>query len=151
MLDGALIALQAFAVAFLALHDWIPLGRLNDLKAVQAADSRGRLAVVTLLSAAPFAYGLAASLDNAGDGFPDWLLVWLWVSYGLLALGAIRAWWLPYFLFKEPKRAARYRAMFGSTHAFLPERNGIRPNTLHVVFHAAVLAVLILLAVQTVV
>ena len=58
----ALVALQALVVAFLALHDWAPLGRLNDVRAVQAADSRGRLVVVTLASTLPFAFGLWATV-----------------------------------------------------------------------------------------
>jgi hypothetical protein len=36
--------------------------------------------------------------------------------------------------------------MFGNTHAFLPERNGIRPNTLHILLHACTAATLVLLA-----
>jgi hypothetical protein len=36
--------------------------------------------------------------------------------------------------------------MFGRTHAFLPMRHGIRPNTLHVGFHVVVVVVLVLLA-----
>jgi hypothetical protein len=34
-------------------------------------------------------------------------------------------------------------------HSILPERNGIKINTLHVIFDAAVLAILITLAVVT--
>jgi hypothetical protein len=37
--------------------------------------------------------------------------------------------------------------MYAATHAFLPERNGIRPNTLHVFFDIVTLAILIDLAV----
>jgi hypothetical protein len=36
--------------------------------------------------------------------------------------------------------------MFGATHAFLPERHGIRPNTLHISLHVAMVGVLALLA-----
>ena len=36
----ALLALQLFHVLFLSLHDWVPLGNLNDLKAVRAANGR---------------------------------------------------------------------------------------------------------------
>ena len=36
-LVSALIALQLFVVVFIALHDWVPLGKLNNLAAVQAA------------------------------------------------------------------------------------------------------------------
>jgi hypothetical protein len=39
--------------------------------------------------------------------------------------------------------------MFGATHAFLPERNGIRPNTLHVILHVATVLLLIMLCVLT--
>jgi hypothetical protein len=49
----------------------------------------------------------------------------------------------------QSSRAARYQAMFGQTHAFLPERNGIRPNTLHVILHAATLTTLVVLGALT--
>ncbi|MGH7017669.1 MAG: hypothetical protein ACRED8_11400 [Caulobacteraceae bacterium] len=144
-----LIGLQVFVVAFLGLHDYVPLPPLNDVAAVQAADSRSRLAAVTLLSALPFALGLLATIDYAGRGLPGWLMWWLWVSFGAVFLGGIRAWWVPYFLTEEPVRVARYRAMFGATHAFLPERNGIRPNTLHIVLHLSLVAVLVVLGMLT--
>lgn len=35
-----LIWLQVFHVLFLALHDWIPRGPLNDVKAVRAQNSK---------------------------------------------------------------------------------------------------------------
>jgi hypothetical protein len=50
---NALLALQTFIVLFLALHDWIPLGTLNNLAGVRAADSNAKLFTTTLLSAAP--------------------------------------------------------------------------------------------------
>ncbi len=106
-----LIGLQAFVVAFLALHDWIPLGRLNDVKAVQAADSRLRLIVVTFVSTLPFALALAWTIEHAKTPFPGWLNWYLWISYGLVLLG------------------------------ILPEHNGIRPNALHVLFHLVVVAI----------
>jgi hypothetical protein len=36
--------------------------------------------------------------------------------------------------------------MFSRTHAFLPVRNGIRPDTLHVTLHVVILAIVLLLA-----
>lgn len=62
-------------------------------------------------------------------------------------MGELQAWWIPYFFRSDPARAARYQTMFGNTHAFLPERNGIRPNTLHIILHVATLATLAVLAV----
>jgi hypothetical protein len=140
-----LFALQCFHVLFLALHDWIPLGTLNDVKAVRAADPVRKLVVGTLISLTPFAIGLAGSAIYFDRAYPAWLLWWLWISYGLLFVGELKAWWIPYLFRPEPERAARYQAMFGATHAFLPERNGIRPNTLHVVLHLVTLGTLVVL------
>jgi len=39
--------------------------------------------------------------------------------------------------------------VFGATHAFLPERDGIRPNTLHLILHLATLTTLIVLGTLT--
>jgi hypothetical protein len=36
--------------------------------------------------------------------------------------------------------AKRYQARFAGTYAFLPERNGIRPDALHVAFHIGLIA-----------
>ncbi|HEX3672889.1 MAG TPA: hypothetical protein VHU87_01325 [Rhizomicrobium sp.] len=141
----ALVALQGFVVLFIALHDWVPLGRLNDVKAVQAADSRVRLVSVTLLSTLPFAIGLAATAWYADTRFPGWLNWWLWISYGTALYGLLRAWWIPYLLVPNPVRAARYRTMFGRTITFLPERNGISPNVLHVTLHIVIVAIAVLL------
>lgn len=146
---GALFALQCFHVLFLALHDWIPLATLNDVKAVRTANPGRKLAAGTLISLAPFAIGLGASAINLGRVYPAWLFWWLWISYGLLFVGELTAWWIPYLFHPEPERAARYQVMFGATHAFLPERNGIRVNTLHVILHMATLSTLVVLAALT--
>jgi hypothetical protein len=142
----ALFVLQVFHVLFLALHDWVPLGSLNDVTAVREENSRGKLIRDTLISTTPFAFGLAASGVYLGQPYPIWLLYYLTISYALLFVGELQAWWIPYFLRPDPARAVRYEAMFGNTHAFLPARNGIRPNTLHIILHVATLAILLILA-----
>jgi hypothetical protein len=145
----ALIALQVVQVAILWLHDWVPLGPLNDVRQVQAEDTRARLVRVTLIQSLPYTLGLIFSVTYQRTGHPAWLWTWLWVSYVLLFVGELRAWWLPYLIRPEPERAARYDKMFGGTHAFLPRHNGITPNTLHCVLHAATAGTLIALAVAT--
>jgi hypothetical protein len=147
---GALLGLQCFHVLFLALHDWIPLGSLNDVKAVRLANPIHKLVGGTLISLTPFAIGLCASVVYFGGAYPSWLLWWLWISYSLLFFGELKAWWVPYLFVSDPVRAARYQSMFGATQAFLPERNGIRPNTLHVILHLATLTTLFVLAALTV-
>ena len=71
---GALFGLQCFHVLFLGLHDWIPLGRLNDVKAVRAANPGRKLLLGTLVSLAPFAFGLAVSAYYLGRSYPHWLI-----------------------------------------------------------------------------
>src|SRR5579863_4245049 len=93
----ALFVLQVFHVLLLALHDWIHLGSLNDLKAVRAENSLGKLIAGTLISATPFAFGLAASAVHLGQPYPAWLLDYLAISYVLLFVGELQAWWIPYF------------------------------------------------------
>lgn len=144
-----LVSLQTVQVAFLWLHDWIPLGALNDVAAVRKTDPLPRLIKVTLIQSVPWTIGLFYTLRHLATPFPDWLWWWLWISYGLLFCGEMRAWWVPYWFRPEPQRAERYQLMFGNTHAFLPERNGIRPNTLHVLLHACTAATLVTLAVMT--
>jgi len=148
MID-ALIACQLVVVLFIALHDWIPLGRLNNLQGIRAADTTGKLLFVTLLSTLPFAIGLAASAYYATAGFPMWLMWLLWISYGAGLYGMLRAWWIPYLFVSDPGLVERYRVRFAQTHAFLPTRNGIRPDTLHVCFHVVVVMTLILLCALT--
>ena len=149
-LIATLIALQTFVVLFIALHDWVPLGSLNDVKAVQAADSTTRLVTVTVLSTLPFAVALAGSIYYGDHALiHGWLFWWLWISYVAALYGLLRAWWIPYLFVPNPVRAARYQAMFGRTHAFLPAHNGIRPNTLHVILHLVIVAIVVLLATMT--
>jgi hypothetical protein len=148
-LMDALVALQLFVVIFIALHDWVQLGPLNNLAAVQRSDPTSKLILVTALSTLPFAIGFAASAFYARTGFPGWLMWWLWISYVTGAYGALRAWWIPYLLVEDPARIERYRIRFAGTHSFLPVHNGIRPDTLHCVLHAVILAILVLLGVVT--
>jgi hypothetical protein len=75
--------------------------------------------------------------------------MWLWISYGALLVGQIRAWWVPYLLVPEPERAARYQVMFGKTHSFLPKRNGLVPNTAHILLHLATVGTLFVLLTRT--
>jgi hypothetical protein len=145
-LQLALIGLQTFQVFFLALHDWIPLGRLNNVAAARSENPGGRLLRTTVISTVPYAVGLAFSIADFGRSYPGWLMYWLWISYVLLFLGQLRAWWVPYLLIPDPQRAARYRVMFANTWAFLPERNGIVPNALHIILHISTLATLVVLA-----
>jgi hypothetical protein len=144
-----LILLQVVHVAFLWLHDWIPLRPLNDVEAARRADGARKLAIVTAVSSAPFTLGLIFSLVHLRGPLPYWLLAWLWGTYGLLFAGAFRSWWWPYLIRPDPERAARHVELFGRTYRFLPVRNGFAPDTLHVAYHLVIVATLVMLAVAT--
>jgi hypothetical protein len=146
--DSVFLAAQAYVLLFLLLHDWVPLGSLNNFTAKRRADPLAKRVLVTLLPAAPVGVGLSLCTSNFARPYPHGLLILLWITYGALLYGLLRAWWIPYLLSPDPARAARYRTIFAGTHRFLPERNGIAPDTLHTTFHAVVLAVLGMLLVR---
>jgi hypothetical protein len=141
-----LLILQALQVGFLWLHDWVPLGSLNDVAAVRKEDSLRRLLIVTLIQSVPWMFGLVYSALYFDQTFPEWLVHWLCITYSLLFLGQLRAWWIPYLIKPDPARAVRYQRMFGKTHSFLPKRNGLVPNTAHMMLHLATFVTLVVLA-----
>ena len=148
LVEVALLGLQLLQVLFLWIHDWIPLGGLNDVASVRSQDTTMRLIVVTLIQSIPFTVGLLSSVVYFGRPYPYWLYMWLLISYGLMLIGQLRAWWVPYLFRAEPERAARYRIMFGKTHSFLSMRNGLVPNTAHIMLHVATAATLLVLFVN---
>jgi hypothetical protein len=148
-LEILFLALQAVNAAFLLFHDWIPLGPLNNLRAIQSQDSLFHRLWVTLLPGVPAALGLGYSLHFFERSYPEWLEWLLWLTYVTLFAGLLRAWWIPYLFRADPTRAARYQIIFAGTHTFLPRRNGLAPDTLHTLFHLACVACLLLLAVRT--
>ena len=148
-MQHALVICQALVVTFLALHDWVPLGKLNNVAGPVAVDSPGRLALSTAVSTLPFAAVLIVSAVFVSVAYPKWLLWWLWGTYLACCYGILRAWWIPYLGTPDPQRAKRYSIRFAGTHSFLPVRNGMRPDTLHVAFHSLVATTLALLAIIT--
>lgn len=53
---------QSYVVLFIALHDWLPLGTLNNLAGIRAVDTRVQLLLTTVLSTLPFGVGLVGSI-----------------------------------------------------------------------------------------
>ena len=144
-LEVLFLALQLFNVLFLLLHDWVPLGRLNNYAAKKHEDTMQHRMIVTLLGALPAGVGLYFCARNFAHHYPHWLGMYLAITYGIFFLGLLRAWWIPYLILPDPVRAARYQIIFAGTHAFLPRRNGIVPDTLHTIFHLSSVATLVLI------
>jgi hypothetical protein len=137
------LALQTLVVVFLLFHDWVNLGRLNNLAAIRSQDTLLHRLFVTLLPGVPAAIGLFFSARYFGQSYPPWLEMLLWITYGVFVLGILRAWWIPYLFVRDAERSARYQIIFANTHRFLPERNGMAPDTLHTLFHVATMATLV--------
>src|ERR1700742_869580 len=93
MIATLLIVVQALQVAFLWTHDWIPLGRLNDVAAVRAADSTARLVRITLIQSLPFTVLLALTLARLYGARIPGLATALWIGYAILFAGELRGWW----------------------------------------------------------
>jgi hypothetical protein len=146
--DTTFLALQTLVVVFLLFHDWIPLGRLNNLAAIRSEDTLQRRVFVTLLPAVPAAIGLFFSAKYFGQSYPNWLEMLLWITYSVFLIGLLRAWWIPYLFLTDADRAARYQVIFAGTHTFLPKRNGMAPDTLHTVFHVVTLSTLVAISVR---
>ena len=144
-LEITILSLQAFILVFLLVHDWLPLGRLNNNAAKRTEDSLLHLAFNTLLAAVPAGIGLFYCAHSFGRPYPHWLTMFLWIMYGLFLYGMLKAWWIPYLFIPDAQRATRYQTIFADTHAFLPMRNGIVPDTLHVSLHMATVLLMVLL------
>lgn len=59
---------------------------------------------------------------------PAWLYMGLWISYGLIFVGQIRACWIPSFSLGNrtcPMLSDDVQQMFSNTHHFLPIRKGL--------------------------
>src|SRR5208282_4780076 len=91
-----LLWLQVLQVAVLLLHDWIPLGRLNDLPAVRRLHRLPALLAGTAISSLLPSIGLALTLIYLKSGWPIWLYKYLLAAYGFLFLGELEAWWIPW-------------------------------------------------------
>lgn len=143
--EVSLVAGLCLIFLFMLVHDWVPLGQLNDVQAVADTRSTQELVVVTAVGTGQIVLLLALVLFFIGKRYPMWARLWLIIHQGFILAGALLDWWIPYFFgYGAAERVERYNAMFGNTHAFLPVNNGIVPNTLHVLFHTTLLLCFIL-------
>lgn len=125
---------------FMVLQDWVPLGTLNDVLAISEARSKSELIMVTLIGVIQIIILITLAILFVGRRYPIWAKLWLIIHPTFIFAGALLDWWIPYlFGYGAEERAERYADMFENTHSFLPEMNGIVPNTLHTIFHTILL------------
>jgi len=128
------IILQIILFFFMTLHDWIHLPPFTNIRALEKhSTTKGRLinsAVFGLFILTPLSLTLIYQ-----PNFPTWILIHIILVYGLLSLGTIFSWWIPYIFGSSAEHKAGF-VEYRHTHHFLPKRSdNLVPNTLHVILH----------------
>lgn len=127
----------------LALHDLIHFPPFTNIKDLKAAESESRRFTDVAIN------GLCGLIPLAlvvwyGSNQPAWSLRTIKGFYGLLLMGALLSWWVPY-LFGSPAEHRKAFEKFKNTHNFLPARGeNVVPNTFHVIMHIMMLVCFIL-------
>jgi hypothetical protein len=126
-------------------HDWIPVSPFNDIEALQITDSNFYRLLGSSINGVTVLIPLIITITYYQQPFmPYFATITLIAFYGLLALGSIFSWWIPYLLGSSPEHKQAFRK-FKNTHCFLPKRgDNVVPNTLHIVLHLQIWACLII-------
>jgi hypothetical protein len=148
-MNALFLALLVYSFLFLGLHDWVPLGRWNDLAALRSRRSLQTRLIASLVMAAMAGTALYFNWTQSPHPSHATRLGTL-ILFACYVPGMLRAWWVPYWfgVGLSPQFLADYEVMFGNTVTFLPKRHGITVNALHVQFHVLTLMTLVLAAVR---
>jgi len=124
----------------MALHDWIDMPPFTNLKALRKTHSFKFRLIGSFINAGLVLIPILVTLIYIASSLPFWARLLFTLIYGLITLGTITAWWIPYFgggywVHRNKAGFEEYR----NTHSFLPPRgNNIVPNTLHIILHIQV-------------
>ena len=134
------IVTQSILFLFMALHDWVDIPPFTNLPALKKAHSLQSRLIGSFINSILVLIPLIVTLVYMSSSLPLWARLLFALTYGLITVGTITAWWVPYF-------GGRYlihgnKAGFEEyqdTHSFLPARgDNVVPNTLHVILHIQV-------------
>lgn len=142
--EWLLLGLQVLVFLFLLTHDWVPLGTLNDIEAVKSQNTTGELVLTTIINLIPSSIALALTILSIRRGYHWFSQAYIPINYTFVLSGAISAWWIPYFFGATPDKVERFQIMFGQTHSFLPIKNGMIINSIHVLFHSSLILIILL-------
>lgn len=118
----------------MALHDWIHIPPLTDIRELEKHSTKnGRILnsiIFFFLIFIPLLLTWVYRLH-----FPLLVSATIATFYGLLTLGTVFSWWVPYMCGSSDEHKAGF-AEYRNTHHFLPKRGGnVIPNTFHVILH----------------
>ncbi len=124
----------------MAFHDWVDILPFTNLAALRKAHSFKFRLMGSVINGGLVLIPLLVSLFYTASLLPFWARILFALIYGLITIGTITAWWIPYFgggywIHGNKAGFEEYR----NTHSFLPPRgDNIVPNTLHVILHLQV-------------
>lgn len=133
------ITLQIILFFFMILHDWLHVPPLTDVRALEKHHTKKERLVTSAINGAlvliplllTWHYGLGASYG---------VRIIIAIIYGLLTVGSIWAWWVPYLFGSSTAHKIGF-AEYRHTHHFLPKRGDrVVPNTFHVILHLQIWA-----------
>jgi len=134
------LIIQCILFLFMILHDWVAFPPLTNLAALKKAHSFKFRLMGSFVNGILVLVPLIVTFLSFGSPFPLWSRLLFTGIYGLLTIGTITAWWIPYFggrylIHGNQAGFEEYR----DTHSFLPPiGDHIVPNTLHVILHIQV-------------
>lgn len=140
------LIIQCILFFFMALHDWIDIPPFTDLAALKKAHSFKFRVIGSVVNASLVMVPIIVTILYLSSSFPLWATILFTIIYGLLTIGTITAWWIPYFgggywIHGNEAGFEEYR----KTHCFLPTRgSNVVPNTLHVILHIQIWACFVL-------
>jgi hypothetical protein len=140
-----LIVLQFVVVA---LHDWIEIPGWTHGRQMMAVLGPTKMAIGTVINCLFPGLAAAFAIYFWNSPKPNYALDY-WVIYcAVTVLGAITAWWIPYFRGTDEKTTQMYLKMYAGTKQILPPRgDNPRANLLHLYFHVLFLGNLVLSAI----
>lgn len=138
MLITLFIITQVILILIMALHDWVHIPPLTNIKDLETEHSIKFRVVTSLINTFMIVVPFILTILYMPGSWPCWATITMVTFYTLLTIGTIMAWWIPYICGSSAKHKAGF-AEYKNTHHFLPARgDNVIPNTFHCIMHALV-------------
>ncbi|MGE0207289.1 MAG: hypothetical protein AB7R69_05580 [Candidatus Babeliales bacterium] len=129
------IALQIILFFVMTFHDWVHIPPLTDIRELEKHSTKKGRFINSLIFALIVAYPLYLTYAYR-DHYTFGSMLSIVLVYGLLTLGTILSWWIPYFFGSYSAAHKEAFAEYRTTHHFLPPiGDSVVPNTFHVLLH----------------
>jgi hypothetical protein len=136
-----LIVATAIYLGYVLVHDWVPLGRLNDMERQREQPLRTRL-LVEVGNVLPILALLIVAIVFPTGPLPWGAALYAGLYIVVFAVLAWLSWYGPYFFGTTSERETAAAYEYGRTVQILPARGThVRPNLMHVGLHVLFLVV----------